>query len=453
MKLVKHEFQKIGTQYMLDHDSCNIWAKPGMGKTGMVLSMLDCLKLAGSRFLPALVIAPHRVAQLVWDAEIAKWDEFQDLSITKLVGTRADRVDGLLGPKSDIYVVNYENVLSLRHHLGRKWPFRIVIADESKRLAGFRLRKATKRSDALADIRGHVGRWYNLTGTPVTKDRGDLWGQQWFIDEGKRLGHSYAKYTQRFFRENPYTRKLEILPGADAEIDSLLADCSIAFRPEDWFEIEKPMQRVVEAEMPAKARAYYRELDNKMVTTIDGTVIEAINSGVQSGKRLQLASGSIYPEPNAAPIHVHDAKNEALESIVNELDEPLLVAIWWQFTAARIQRAFPHARVLETEKDFNDWNKGRIEMGLINYGSAAHGLSLQYGGRAVCNYDQIWDEELRQQVLERLGPARQVQSGFKRVVLAYDIVTRDTEDEAVLIRSTEKCSIGEALLRAHARRK
>jgi hypothetical protein len=450
--LTKQVYQKLGTQAMLDNVRFNCWAKPGMGKTVMAASMLDCLKLAGSKFLPAIVFAPYRVADIVWSAELQKWDEFEGLTYTKLVGDAADRIDGLLGPKTDLYIINYENVLTLRKYLGNKWPFRTVIADESRRLSGFRLRKGTLRADALADISGHVGRWYNMTGTPAPGGYGDLWGPQWFIDEGRRLGHSWTKYLQMYFREDKYTRRLEALPGAEDQINAKLADCTIAFRPEDWFDIEKPRCSVVEAVMPKKVMQQYREMERHSTIKIETEQVIAHNNGVLAGKLMQMASGSLYPEPGKPPIELHDAKNEALESIIKELGENLLVAYWWKFTPARIKRAFPHARVLSTEKDFKDWNAGRIPLALINYGSAAHGLSLQDGGRAVCDYDQIWDEELREQVLERLGPARQAQSGYKRIVLQYDIVTRGTEDEAAMIRSAEKCSIQEALMRAHARR-
>ena len=445
-------FQRIGTQFMLDHPRCNLWAKPGMGKTAMACTVLDCLKIAGSDFLPAIVLAPARVAKIVWPGELARWDVFKDLTFTTILGERADRVDALLGPKTDLYVINYENVLSLRQHLGKKWPFKTVFADESRRLSGFRLRNSTLRADALADIAAHTGRWVNMSGTPAPNGYEDLWGPNWFIDEGRSLGRSYTKYTQQFFSENPYSRRVKLLPGAQEEIDAKLAAYSIAFRPEDWFDIQKPLCRIVPVEMPKTVRDAYRKMERELVTYVGDVAVLAPNAGVQTGKLLQMASGSVYPGPGAEALALHDAKNDGLESIVNELCEPLLVAYWWQFTPGRIQRAFPKARVLTTEKDFSDWNKGKVPIGLINYKSAGHGLSLQDGGRALAYYDQIWDEELRQQVLERVGPTRQAQSGYKRVVLQYDIVTQGTEDEAVLIRSAEKCSIGEALMRAHARR-
>lgn len=445
-------YQRIGTQFLLDNQRCNLWAKPGMGKTGMVLSLLDIMKIAGSNFFPALVVAPKRVADIVWPDELAKWDAFEGISLTKILGNRAQRADALLGQPTDLSVINYENLLSLREHLGGKWPFKTVIADESKRLAGFQLQASTKRADMLADIAQHTGRWINLTGTPATRDLRDLWGQNWFVDFGARLGHSKTKFESRWFQTNPYSRKVKPLPGAEAEIHAAMADVALAFRPEDWFEFEKPRNTRVMVRLPREARRIYDEMDDKLFTTVDGVAIEAPNGGVRSMKCLQIASGSIYPAVDAAALPIHDAKVEALESVVSELNEPLLVAYYFAFTPARILKAFPKARVLRTKKDINDWNAGRIDLMLVHYQSAGHGLNLQDGGRAVLNFDQVWDEELRQQVVERVGPARQAQSGYKRIVLTYDLVAEGTEDEAVMIQSELKCSMQEALFLARSRR-
>jgi len=48
VKFIPHEHQRIGTQFMIDHPRCMVIADPGLGKTGMALSLLGALKLVGS---------------------------------------------------------------------------------------------------------------------------------------------------------------------------------------------------------------------------------------------------------------------------------------------------------------------------------------------------------------------------------------------------------------------
>jgi SNF2 family DNA or RNA helicase len=447
---IPREFGRLGTQFILDTPRCNLWAKPGMGKTSMALSALDILKLGGSKFFPALVVAPKKACELAWPGELTKWDAFETISYQHIMGPRTMRDTALRMP-ADLYLINYENLEWLVDKLQHDWPFKIVIADESRKLKGFRLTRGTKRAHALAHIAKHTGRWINMTGTPAPKDYTDLWGPNWFIDFGERLGRSYAQFELRHLRTNPYSRKVMLMPGQDRIIQERIADITIAFRPEDWFELEKPIYTIKEAQMPPAALKTYREMSKKYFIALDsGDSVEAMNAGVKHGKLLQIAAGSMYDERHVAHF-IHDAKIELLADLIDELDEPLMVAYFFQFTRDNLLKRFPHARVLKTKKDQDDWNAGRIELLLASYGSTSQALSLQDGGRAVARFDQIWDPELREQVIERLGPVRQAQSGYKRSVLVYDLVTHGTIEHEVLDVSAGRITEQEALMRSRAR--
>lgn len=56
--------QKIAARFLYDHPRCNLWAVPGMRKTSITYMLLDLLKLVGSAYFPALVIAPLKVCEL-----------------------------------------------------------------------------------------------------------------------------------------------------------------------------------------------------------------------------------------------------------------------------------------------------------------------------------------------------------------------------------------------------
>ena len=190
--------QVIGSQYLIDHQRCMLVADPGLGKTGMTLQALDLLKLCGSNFFPALVLAPKRVADVVWTGERDKWLNFQDLSMVKVLGEREQRLHSLRQSVADIYVCNYENVEWLTSQWSQeKWPFKTVIADESSKLKGFRIQKGRKRAHALSNIAQFTGRWWNLTGTPAPNGLQDLWGQMYFVDFGERLKRSYTPTSRR----------------------------------------------------------------------------------------------------------------------------------------------------------------------------------------------------------------------------------------------------------------
>lgn len=446
------DYQRLATQFLIDTPRAGLWARPGMGKTGAVYSALDILKLAGSNFFPALVLAPLKVAELVWPAEQTKWDAFQGMRVVPILGNVKEREEALYR-KGDVFVVNYDNVPWLTKRAGSKWPFKTIIADESTRLKNFRLKKqGGVRAGALGDIAQNTGRWINLTGTPAPNGLKDLWGQTWFQDFGSRLGHSYTDFLKRWFHSNPYTRSDEPRMGASEEIHGKLADITMALRPEDWMDIREPVVTLREVLLPDEAMKHYKRMEKEFFAEIKlGTEIEAMNAAVKSMKLLQMCSGAVYDADHVAH-ELHDAKLEALESIVNECGgEPVLVVYHFKFEVPRLLKRFPGARVFNDKKDEDDWNAGKIPMMLIHPQRGGHGTNLQHGGRIMVFFTHTWDLELRLQVVERIGPVRQKQSGYDRSVLVYDIVAAGTLDVDVLDRLTSKLSVQESLMRARAR--
>src|SRR5689334_8602854 len=133
------EHQKLGIRFLREHARCNLFATPGAGKTSMVYSVLATLKLLGSSYFPALVIAPKGVCELTWPAEARMWTDFNDLRIVQLLGDERMRLDGIMS-WGDVYLINYEHIPWLmQQYAGKKWPFRIVIADESTKLKNLKV--------------------------------------------------------------------------------------------------------------------------------------------------------------------------------------------------------------------------------------------------------------------------------------------------------------------------
>ncbi|MBF9641258.1 ATP-dependent helicase, partial [Streptococcus pseudopneumoniae] len=64
-----------------------------------------------------------------------------------------------------------------------------------------------------------------------------------------------------------------------------------------------------------------------------------------------------------------------------------------------------------------------------------------------------WSLGQRMQVIERVGPVRQMQAGLDRPVFIHNIIARDTVDELVLLRHASKRATQDILLEACKRRK
>jgi len=63
-----------------------------------------------------------------------------------------------------------------------------------------------------------------------------------------------------------------------------------------------------------------------------------------------------------------------------------------------------------------------------------------------------WNLEEYQQIIERIGPTRQLQAGHDRPVFVHHILARDTIDEQIMERRISKRAVQDVLLDAMKRK-
>lgn len=275
-------YAAAATNHLNTHERCALWAKPGMGKSVITLTWLDILHNIVGESAPTLVLAPLRVARDTWTNEVQKWEHLRGLSVAPVIGDAKQRA-AALRQDAQVYTTNYENLVWLRDHFqadGKAWPFRTVVADESTKLKGFRLRQGGVRAQAIGQVaHKHVRRWINLTGTPASNGLEDLWGQTWFLDAGQRLGRTFSAFRDRWFRSVKVGQFNRWVPTewAQEEIQQRLSDICLTLDPKDWFDLRDPIVNVIEVELPASVRVKYRELERELFTMIGSAEIEVMN--------------------------------------------------------------------------------------------------------------------------------------------------------------------------------
>ncbi len=456
------DYQRAIWQFIADHERCNVWAGMGTGKSVSTLTALDALILTADPF-PALVLAPLRVASSTWPDEVRKWAHLQGLRIAAATGSESQRSHLVHSRHADIVTINYDKLPWLVDHLGPLWPFRTVVADESTRLKSFRLKQGGVRAQALGKVaHKRVRRWLNLTGTPSPNGLRDLWGQQWFVDEGQRLGRTFSAFENRWFaykRKSDIAKKdkgaveMVVMPFAQRQIEEALADCTITIRASDYLDLPPLVENTIPVELPPTARRYYRELEKEMFTTLaGGHEVEAFNAAALTQKCLQCANGAIYTGETGSGQwqEVHDGKIEALRSVVEEAaGAPVLCAYQFKSDLARILKRFPFAVELKAERQLQAFREGKVLLGVGHPASMGHGVDgLQNHCSTVVFFGHWWSLEQRQQMIERVGPTRQVQAGHNRSVTVHDIVAQGTVDEIVMDRHRTKASVQELLMNA-----
>lgn len=462
-----------------------LWVPMGMGKSVVVLSALDLMFLLGEETKPALVVAPKRVAQSTWPDEALKWQHLRHIEVQPILGNLASRLAALRNTNASVFTINYENVEWLvAHFKGKPWPFGRLIPDEATRVKGLRvsIQKSKKtgkeflagqgsvRAKALATVAfkpdGVTG-VIELSGTPAPNGLQDLWGQLWFLDKGARLGRTYQGFSERWFSKSYDGFSLEPMPFAMEQIQERCHDLCLSVEPAV---ADKPIFVPVFIDLPTKARVLYHEMEkhmfmeikehevknrNRLALTMTDTgmlsvhKIEAFGAAARTMKCLQLANGAVYVgDDNKEFKEVHDAKIQALDSIITEAaGAPVLVAYHFKSDLARLLRAFPSGRHLDDKPaTITAWNAGRIPILFAHPASAGHGLNLQDGGNILAVFGHWWNLEEYLQIIERIGPTRQMQSGHPRPVYVYNIIARDTVDEMVMERRDSKREVQDILV-------
>ncbi len=439
----------------------------GLGKTVMVLNAIDVLIKCGES-KPFLIVAPLRVARTTWRDETRKWDHLNYLAVQPITGDRSARL-AALAVKADIYCINYENLPWLLEALDGKWPFKSIVADESSKLKSHRshYRKCKGglslvcsggvRTTALARVAfKKVKRFWNLTGTPAPNGLIDLWGQCWFIDGGKRLEGNYTAFEQRWFRLGFNGFSLEMLPNAETEIRAAIADVTFTLRAEDYLDLGEEIVNTIYIDLPAKARKHYDEMESDLYTEITAGGVEAFNAATKTAKCHQICNGAIYYEKNGEWEQIHDAKIDALQSVIEEAaGMPVIVAYKFKSDLVRLKKAFPRGVAFDTKpKTEAAFKAGEIPVLFLHPESAGHGIDgFQNVTNIICLFSVDWNAETRGQVIARIGKVRQFQAGLDRPVMVHQIVARDTIDEDILLRVSSKMSVEAALKAGLARRR
>ena len=432
-----HDYQKYCIEFIKTHPQSFLVLQMGLGKT--VITLTAILDLMYDSFLisKVLVIAPKRVAESVWPAEVKLWEHTGCLRIAKVLGTRQQREAALLAD-ADIWVINRENVPWLVDYYKENrmpWDFDFVCIDEA---SSFKNPKS-KRWKALCRVRPFIKRIVGLTGTPAGHGLEDLFGEVGIIDGGKRLGRFITRFRTAFFKPakmNPYTGvvyKYEPLPGAEKEIYKRISDITISMKALDFLKMPEITNTMIPVAMNQTERRVYDMLKDDLLVNLKDSIIDASNAAVLTSRLLEMASGAVY-DSKGDYLAIHNRKLEALTDLIEEAaGENVLVAYWFRHDHERIRNYLAEQGYevmdIKSPESIEKWNSspGTGIVGLISPSGAGHGLNIQKGGHILIWFTLPWSLELYQQTVARL-----YRQGQKETVSVQHIICAGTVDEDVM---------------------
>lgn len=447
MRYKPHKYQTFAIEFIKNNPIAAILLDMGMGKTSIVLTALNYLMFESFEVQKVLIIAPLRVARNTWSDEIRKWDHLNGLRYSIAVGTAAERRKALMAD-ADIYITNRENVSWLVEESGLPFDYDCVIVDE---LSSFKNWQA-KRFKALMKVRPKIRRIVGLTGTPSSNGLMDLFAEFKVLDMGQRLGRFISQYRLNYFKPDrmngPIVYTYKLLPGAEERIYDRISDITISMKAADYLDMPELISTKYKVYLDDDEREKYEEMKDELVLQLPGGEITAANAASLSGKLCQLANGAIYDDDGSVNAF-HERKLDALEDLIEAANgKPIMVAYWFKHDLSRITERLKHLKVnfekLDSDKSIENWNAGKLQVGLIHPASAGHGLNLQSGGNVIVWFGITWSLELYQQTIARLWRQGQT-SGTVTVI---HIVTDGTVDERILKALAAKDNTQKALIDA-----
>jgi hypothetical protein len=415
--------------------------RPGYGKTVTALTAIEEL-IRDKVIRHALVIAPKRVARVVWPDEIELWSHTKGLRYAVLDGSPEQRADALLGARSrSITVVGLDVAQWLCEQLGKYKDdhplFDLLVIDEISRLRN----PKSKRAAALAKQAGRFKMIWGLTGTLRPNSAQDLFMPARVVTRNKLWGRSFYKWQKTHFYPTDYQQyNWAPLPGHEDQLNAEIAPY-IATVAEG--ELIQPEPTIVfdKVELPREARVRYDEMESKLMT---GDVIAA-SAGVATGKLAQMANGFVYGNDEVAQ-DVHTAKREWLEEVIEDAAGPTLLVYEFIEDLRVMQDLLPFLPYLGqgvgdavAKRNIELWNKGELPFMALHPASGGHGLNLQHGGSDMAWMSPTWSPEYWEQTIARIN-----RSGQTKQVMVRVCVARNTVDELKLDRVYHKMSAQEA---------
>jgi hypothetical protein len=436
-----HPYQRDAVAHLHAHPRAGLFLVPGLGKTAITLSALT------SVHLPALVIAPKRVAEETWPEEIAKWRP--DLSYSLVRGS-AEKRQERLQEDTDLHIISRDTFGG--DLVSRKKPrYRTVIIDE---LSGFKNRGSQRWKHANRLVKNMPYVW-GLTGTPTPNSLLDLWPQVFLLDRGARLERTLTAYRTKYFAPggrlpNGIITNWTLRPHAEETIHNVVKDLCLSI---DQSHVKYPVKNDVyhRFDLPTKVRKAYDDMNVHFVAEVGDTLASVEHAAAKTNKLSQIAAGFMYhsglvgaEESDEGDItHHHMIRMETLKSILEDAQgAPALV--FYRFNEDRRRLLHLDGAVdIKTPHSVDRWNRGNISILIAHPASAGHGLNLQRGGSLMIWYGMTWSSEEYVQGIGRL--VRQGQPS--PAVAVHHIIARDTVDEQVLDVVQGRITRQDALLR------
>lgn len=466
--------QNLGASHLIQKGRFFITFDMGTGKTATVLGAAQEL-FKGGKIDLVLIVAPLSVFGS-WERQMARFCavNYRFMLVTGTRKERNERMDdiktlrqALIKKRLIVACVNYEALRLYADDLIKLKPG-MVVFDEST----FIKNRSAQMTKAAVRVSKAAKYATGLTGTPISNNVGDLFGQLHAISS-EFVGDDYWHFVQSFAKFGGYKNK-EIVGTRNLKgLEWILSKCSLRVRKDEVLDLPALTQETREITLEGDQKEAYGkaatdfyfavEAVKKTLRDLDGKedpdkrrelyTVLIKNAMTRLLRCQQIAGGHCKSEMGETIYWPDNPKVLELVKIAEESGDQRIVVFsrfiedLEQGRKALVKAGFPcevyHGSVKQVdrariENEFLS-DSTPIKAVLTQVKTGGFGIDFSRASIAVF-YNNWFSWAVRDQAQSRLH-----RLGQRRNVLCIDLLGRETVDEAVLSTVLSKKSLSEVL--------
>lgn len=412
MALPLFEHQKKSLEFIRANKRVFDGSDPGTGKTRVAIESFGERRLRGGG--AALILAPKSLLRAAWEADIRKFGSHLRTSVAY-----AENRDAAFAASADCYITNHDAA----NWLAKKpksffEKFDTLIVDE----VGAFKHGTSQRSKALNRIKAYFEYRLVMNGTITPNSVTDVWNQMFIVDDGDRLGKSFFAFRQAVCTPKQVGPSASMLkwvdkPGSADAVAKLMEDVTIRHKFEDCIDIPANHEYAVPYALTAKQQKIYEQMELAQMTSLQNSIVTAVNAATVATKLLQIASGAVYEDESTYHL-VDTARYETVLDMAEQRQHCVVFFLWRHqkdyLTSEAKKRGISFCVIDGTASDkerheaVDYFQKGLYRICFAHPQSAAHGLTLTRGTATIWA-SPTYNLEHYQQGLKRIYRAGQTQ--------------------------------------------
>jgi SNF2 family DNA or RNA helicase len=382
-KYAPFDHQKKTSAFLTMNRKSFCFNEQGTGKTASAIWAADYLMKQG-KIKRVLVICPLSIMDSAWREDLFTFAPHRSVDIAH--GASKKR-KAIIQQGADFVIINYDGVEIVSKEIA-EGGFDLVVVDEATH---YKNTQSQRWKTLRRLIKDDTWMWM-MTGTPAAQSPLDAYGLAKMVnpDAVPRFFGSFRDMVMRKITQFRWIVK----PEATDLVFNVLQP-AIRFTKEECLDLPDMTYVKRKVELTRQQKKYYDLLRKKLVMTVGGDEVTAINAAVVMNKLLQISAGAVYTDEGDTLEFDIKHRYKVLREVIDESSQKVLIFVPFRhtidiltdklrndgITTEVIRGDVPVNKRTDIFKRFQTTNEPRVLV--IQPQSAAHGVTLTAANTVV----------------------------------------------------------------------